>query len=72
MSTWHQNRNKAGLTALWQPHPTHWKCVSDKYGQCASSMTFENEQQARAYAARTGDAIIPPHDPRLPVSSRTD
>lgn len=60
MSTWHQQRNPRALAALWTPHPTEWKCVSDKYGQCASSISFQEEQDARAYAAKTGDTLIPP------------
>lgn len=60
MSTWHQNRNPAALTALWLPHPTKWKCISDKPGQMASSMMFDNEVEARTYANRTGDVLIPP------------
>lgn len=62
MSTWHQDKNPAGLMQLWLPHPTKWKCISDKLHQHASSMTFEDEAQARAYARKTGDILIPPEN----------
>lgn len=60
MSTWHQNRNPAALAALWAPHPTQWKCVSDRFDRPAGSMSFETEAEAKAYAERTGDIVIPP------------
>lgn len=60
MSTWHQERNPAGIAALWAPHPTKWKCISDRHGQFATSMMFEDEAAAKAYAAKTGDVVIPP------------
>lgn len=64
MATWHQQRNPAGLQALWKPHPTEWKCVSDKHNQFASSMSFTDETEARAYAKRTGNVLIPPASAR--------
>lgn len=66
MATWHQEqaRKRAGGTGLWYPHPTEWKCVSDKPGQFASSMSFTDEAKARAYCEKTGDALIPPENYR--------
>jgi hypothetical protein len=60
MSTWHQDRNPQGLQALWQPHATDWKCVSDKPGQLASAMCFAREDEARSYCERWGCVLIPP------------
>jgi hypothetical protein len=60
VSSWHQDRNPGGLRALWTPHPTKWKCVSDRAGQLASCMSFDDEAEARAYAAKTGGILIPP------------
>lgn len=64
MSTWHQQRNPSALQALWQPHPTLWKCVSDKPNCMAGSISFATKDEARAYAKRTGDALIPPSSPK--------
>lgn len=66
MASWHQNQNGAGLSSLWAPDPSRWKCISDKPGRFASCMSFETEEQARAYAAKTGDIIIPPANARKP------
>ena len=60
MSTWHQAHNLAAITALWEPHPTHWKCVTDHPNKFASTITFATEAEARAYAERTGDIVIAP------------
>jgi len=60
MSTWHQARNPAVIADLWSPHPTQWKCVSDRPGEPASSISFATEAEAKAYAERTGDIVIAP------------
>ena len=60
MSTWHQAQNPATTTALWAPHTTQWKCISDRPNEFASVMTFATEAEARAYAERTGDIVIAP------------
>lgn len=60
MASWHQQRNPGGLAALWQPHPTNWKIVSDKFNEFASSISFEDEGQARLYVVRNGGHLIPP------------
>lgn len=60
MSTWHQDQNPAALAALWRPHPVNWKCISDKVGEPASSMSFPDEASARQYALQTGDVLIAP------------
>ncbi|MBZ9574571.1 hypothetical protein [Modicisalibacter sp. MOD 31.J] len=59
MSTWHQNRNRSALAALWQPLPDQYKCVSDKPGQAASCMIFADRAAAERYAERTGGVLIP-------------
>ena len=63
MSTWHQAQNPATTAALWAPHPTQWKCISDRPNEFASAMTFATEAEARAYAERTGDIVIAPTAP---------
>lgn len=60
MATYHQERNAAGLRALWTPEPGRWKCISDKRGRMASCMSFDNEKDALAYCANTGDVLLPP------------
>lgn len=60
MATWHQRNNPAALTALWTPHPTRWKCVSDRWNRPAGSIVFDSAAEANAYAAKTGDVVIPP------------
>jgi hypothetical protein len=60
MATWHQQRNPEGLRSLWQQHPTQWKCISDRPNECAGSISFNDEAEARAYAAKTGDRVLPP------------
>ena len=60
MATWHQERNAAGLSALWEPHPSAWKCIDDKPGRPAGSISFECESKAKAYAEKTGAHLIPP------------
>lgn len=64
MSTWHQNQNPAALMKLWQREPGKWKCISDRPGQPASCMSFDNEADAVRYCANTGDVLIaPPKEP---------
>lgn len=60
MATWHQSKNGSGLAALWAPSPGKWKCISDRPGKAAGAMLFDNEADARRYAAKTGDVVIPP------------
>lgn len=60
MATWHQAKNQLALALLWAPDPVRWKCVHDRYNQPASAIKFDTEQEARAYAARTGDVVIAP------------
>ena len=60
MSTWHQAQNPATTAALWAPHPTKWKCISDRLNEFASCMYFATEAAARTYAERTGDIVIAP------------
>lgn len=60
MSTWHQDNNQAAIGALWSPHPTKWKCISDRHGCMASCTTFDSEGEARAYALKTGDVLVCP------------
>ena len=60
MSTWHQALNPAVAAALWAPHPTQWKVVSDRPNEFASMMTFATEAEARTYAERTECVVIAP------------
>lgn len=60
MSTWHQDRNPGALQALWTPEPGKYKCVSDRPGQAASCMSFDNQADAEAYCEKTGDILISP------------
>lgn len=60
MSTWHQAQNPATTAALWAPHPTQWKCITDRPNEFASCIRFATEAEARAYAERTGDIVIAP------------
>ena len=60
MATWHQERNSAGMAALYAPHPTLWKCVGDKPNQCAGAMLFKSQTDAETYCKNTGDLLIPP------------
>lgn len=60
MSTWHQNKNQPALAALWSPHETKFKCISDKPGKLASCMTFDTLEDAQTYCSKTGDILIPP------------
>ena len=59
MSTWHQRKGGA-LAGLWQPHPVHFKCVSDRPEQFASSMLFDDLEQAKSYCERTGNVLVMP------------
>ena len=59
MATWHQE--KAGLASLYAPHETGFKVVMNSQGELASAIVFNTIEQARAYVARQGGAIIPPH-----------
>jgi hypothetical protein len=59
MATWHQE--KAGLTGLYKPHETGFKVVINSRGELASALVFDTLDKARAYVARQGGAIIPPH-----------
>jgi len=60
MATWHQSQNQAAIKALWTPHATKWKCISDKHDRPASCMTFDDRKSAKEYAERTGDILIAP------------
>ena len=60
MSTWHQAQNPASTAALGSPHPTQWKCISDRPNEFASSIRSATEAEARAYAERTGHNVIAP------------
>jgi hypothetical protein len=60
MATWHQQKNPTALAALWAPHPTQWKCVSDKPGQMAGCASFTDKQKARDFCDNTGAVLIPP------------
>ena len=60
MATWHQQQNRSALQQLHTPERGKWKCVSDKPGQQASCMTYDNEADALAYCQRTGDHLIAP------------
>lgn len=64
MSTWHQSKNKTALMDLWSPHPTNWKCIHDTYDRPASCMSFDNKEDAEAYALKTGAVVIAPRAPR--------
>lgn len=68
MSTWHQSKNTSALMALWSPHPTKWKCVSDRFDRPASCMTFDSKEDAEAYALKTGDVVIAPRAPNAVTS----
>ena len=59
MATWHQE--KAGLASLYAPHETGFKVVMNSQGEFASAIVFNTVEQARAYVARCGGAIIPPY-----------
>ena len=59
MATWHQE--KAGLASLYAPHETGFKVVMNSQGELASAIVFNTIEQARAYVARRGGAIIPPY-----------
>ena len=63
MSTWHQAKNKAALMDLWRPPPIKWKCVHDKFDQPASCISFNNKEEAEAYALTTGAVVIAPTEP---------
>lgn len=65
MATWHQQRNTAGLAALYRPEPGRWKCITDRPGEHAGCITFASREEATAYARRTGALIIPPPEPGL-------
>lgn len=62
MATWHQQHNKAGLTALYTPDLRRWKVVGDRYGQPASAILFDTQEAAEAYAQKSGEIVIPPKD----------
>lgn len=63
MATWHQERGN-GLAALYAPHPTGWKVISDRHGEPASSIVLESKDAAERYVANAGGSIIPPAEPR--------
>lgn len=60
MASWHQSKNPAALASLWTPEPGKFKCISDKAGQPASCMTFNNRPDAERYCQNTGDVLIAP------------
>lgn len=60
MATWHQNRNQDAIAALWRPEPGKFKCITDKHGQPASCMVFDNLEAAQRYCEKTGDTLICP------------
>ncbi|ESQ85434.1 hypothetical protein AEAC466_04525 [Asticcacaulis sp. AC466] len=60
MATWHQNKNVAGMSALYKSHPTEWKVVDDKPGQFASAQTFRTKREALKLAKRNGGIIREP------------
>lgn len=60
MSSWHQNRNRAALTALWQPLPDRYKCVSDRPGQPAGCMILADRVAVEQHAVKSGTVLIPP------------
>lgn len=70
MATWHQN--KAGLTGLYEPHPTGWKIVHDRHGQMASSIVLGSAEEAAKYCLAQPDGIlIPPRTVTDKVEEKT-
>lgn len=60
MATWHQQQNPQALQTLHSAEPGKWKCVSDRNGQPASCMVFDNAGDAQRYCDRTGDRLVAP------------
>lgn len=60
MATWHQNRNAGGMRALYAPHESGWKVVSNPVGALASAIVFREESAAIAYQKRCGGIVIAP------------
>ena len=60
MATWHQNRNKTGISELYKPHKTGWKVIHDKLNKQASSIVLDTKEKAEIYATKTGGMVIPP------------
>lgn len=69
MATWHQNKNVAGMRALYTPKARTWRVVDNKPGQFASAIEFNNGADARKFARRNGGFIVEPA-PKLPVIYR--
>lgn len=60
MATWHQERNRAGMNALYRAHPSEYKVVSDEVDKMAWAMLFAERAAAEAYREKVGGILIPP------------
>lgn len=58
MATWHQSKNRAGMSALYSPPAKGYKVVSDTFGQFASAICFTRKCDAQRLARRNGGMII--------------
>jgi hypothetical protein len=70
MASWHQN--KAGVSGLYDPHPTGWKVITDRHNEMASSIILESKEAADTYVkAQPHGIIVPPGPLFTPPARRT-
>ena len=58
MATWHQNKNRAGMIALYSKPAKGYRVVNDKPGEFASAVEFTVKRKAERFAKRTGGIIL--------------